>query len=118
MKTNDVQTEVTSNLISEEGIEISLIRRGSTRTASFGVSHDDATTILDPVRRFFSGTTFDERIINTANGSMVEGSFVIIGMPDDDMQAGDEFEAFGNRYRINKIHSDRRYQTKGWCDLA
>lgn len=117
MSTNSVQIEVTADLIREEGVKVALIRKVSTRTPAGGVIKGEQTT-LPEVKRFFSGTTSDQRVLTNDSGTVVEGSYVLIGMPSDDIKAGDEFELFGNRYRVFKIHGDKRFQIKAWAENA
>src|SRR6478609_10529087 len=68
-----------------------------------------------PVNRFFSQTTPRETVTIKSEGKDLIIDWVLIGLPGDDIRAGDEFTVDGYVYKVWEVHPDTRWQVKGLC---
>lgn len=105
----------TADLIASEPLTITLKFQEFTRTPSGGQQRGPVQS-RDPKERFFSGVTQDASYITRDEGEMVRGEFVLIGMPDDDMEEKDFFFVGARRFEIVEVENDRTFQCKAWVN--
>lgn len=109
------QTQATEDLINFEGQMIALVRKTAARTPAGGVVRTQAATEQTSKRRFFAGSSATPRQVFRNEGEAVVGSYLLIGLPGDDIRKDDEFEANGQNFRVQNVDSDTRFQTRAWC---
>jgi hypothetical protein len=68
-----------------------------------------------PVDRFFSAIAADKSVSFNMLGITKDRVYILIGMPDDDIQEGDVFQVNAKNFRVIWVDDDRRYQTKAEC---
>lgn len=107
--------QATADLIASEPITITLKYQSVTRTPAGGVKRGELLS-RDPKVRFFSGIVPDAAYITRDEGEIVRGEFVLIGMPDDDMEQKDIFYVGARRFEIVEVESDRTFQCKAWVN--
>lgn len=109
------QLDVTRRLIESEPSEIVLVRPvAKERTAAGGVARgSSSTTDLDPQTLFFGGVGQDMQRQVTVSGTLVTLRWVLIGLPEADIEEGDRFVHWGRNFRVFEINPDTRWQRKG-----
>jgi hypothetical protein len=107
------QLRITNQLIRRFGRDIALVRpAGWVSDGAGGRIRSGTETLLPPVRRFFSGTVPNNDFRIRAQGERQVGRFVLIGLPDDDIQQGDYWIDGTTTYRVDYVHDYPRYETR------
>lgn len=81
----------------------------------------DGFTPVDEQTLFLSAVTRDSdyrqsSFVQDSDGEKYVNHFIIIGMPDLDVQEYDEFDHQGFRYRVSFVHPEKRWQCKAEAD--
>lgn len=115
-----IQRMTTENLIKFQGVPIALFRKTDVSDGQGGMVVGDAPTPVagDPRDRFIGGVTYHHLGFDqpTTIGDQKNFTKVLVGLWDDPMMEGDEFEYGGNWYRVGNVVIDRTYETKAECD--
>ncbi len=107
------QRRVTEQLIRRFGRDIALVRPAAyISDGAGGRTRSGTDSFLPAVRRFFSGSTPNTGFVVRFQGERQVGSFVLIGLPDDDIQQGDYWQDGATMYRVTYVHDNPRYETR------
>lgn len=117
------QLRITQHLIETAGVFISLTRPADLVPDGAGAFKQAPLPDLElpAVQRYLTGLTMVGRGVNqqperwhvTSLGERYKLVYVMVGMPDDDIQKHDYWKNdFGDKLEVIFIHKDRRYQTK------
>jgi hypothetical protein len=106
----------TAVLIAHDGRPVALVRPGTyTRTAEGGQRLSGPPEAQEPVQRWFQRLWGDAQFVYTINGQQMVAAAVLLGLPNDEMQAGDTFVEDGCSWEIFAVNADRRYEVRGYC---
>lgn len=107
--------QATADLIAAMPTPITLHREGSMgRTASGGQSMSSAPIDLPVKERFFQNTSYEQSRQVDWHGKRVDATYILVGMPDDEMEAGDTFQVNDHDYTIVEVSEERTFETKGY----
>jgi hypothetical protein len=109
------RTQSTADLIAQEGRSITLHRGAALVPDGAGgwVPGSGSDTIVDQQNLFFTASLYEPlELATSATGEALHEKFILIGMPDADIQEGDWLEFSNHKYVVNFIHADRSYQVK------
>lgn len=119
---NDAQIKQTEHLIEEFGQDIALYRPETlVDDGAGGKMRTGNDTTFAPKRRYFAGitsvgrgaTTNPEKWMQTDLGERFRSTHVLIGLPGDDIQAGDTFVVGKKTYKVLVINdASIDYETK------
>lgn len=106
------QRHQTRNMLDWWGRDIVLMRQGpDTRTPTGGTQPGGVTPL--PVQSFyFSAVVEDGRHVTRRQGEQTVYEYVLIGMPDADIQEDDTFKLDGQLYEVNHVNPVLNYQKK------
>lgn len=109
-----IQRENTSYYIAYDPVEITLIPRTQTRTASGGVKFEDGPPRLPQVMRLIP-TTSDQKPTVTLDGKERQIDFTLMGQWDAQMEPYDYWrDEEGQKYEVVEIISaGKMYERKG-----
>lgn len=108
----DDRTQSTQDLIASEPTTITLNRSTWESDGADGRRRSSAPVAQPAKQRFFSGIAADRSIAFNQLGLRKERIYILIGLPDDDIQEGDLFTLPTGNYRVVWVDDDRRYQCK------
>lgn len=115
---NDEQKRQTSHVIATVGTEVIITRPADYVDDGAGGKHRPGPPTTLPAKRYWvSGVSADHRFTSSETGQRVQGDYVIVGMPEDDIRKGDEFIYNGIELRVRYV--DRfPWQVRGICVYA
>lgn len=106
--------QVTKDLIDNNPWEISFTRRAWERVPGGGQRQKDPQDL--PSQRVYLGAvSADASYFVTVEGNRVMADYVIVGLPELDVEEKDSFELFDRTFEVVEIHPDRQYETRAWC---
>lgn len=111
--TVDASIKSTEAFISENPIDIRLVRMPRVKTSAGGYTNG-APVSLPPQRvRLVSQQGYLADLRLSDQGDVSVPRFVVIGVPGTDMKKGDTFTHEGTEYKINRINTSPPYAIRG-----
>lgn len=109
----ELQITMTEAFILADAVELQLLRREKQPDGSGGYTFTDPVP-LDNVQTFRLIPQSDKvPEISTSDGRRANPEFVLLAMPDADLQRYDLFDWAGDRWEIAQIHLKPDYERKG-----
>lgn len=107
------QLKTTQDLIYHCGRDLELNRRASYVSDGAGGRVRQGSDVLQsPKRLFFQQIRSNDVYYVNQQGESVLSTYVLLGMPDDDIQEGDTFSVDGLSFEVIWIHPDIRYEKR------
>ena len=114
---NDYAIQQTEMLLDTEGIQIKLVRGAAWEDDGAGgvIKPDNELDVDVPVQTFFFCTYDDgERFIKTPIlGDLRSNRYVLVGLPDANMEAKDTFTIDDEDYQIEFVRTEDNFQKLG-----
>ncbi len=104
----------TKDLIASNTWSLAFTRQTYTRVPGGGQTKDAPDT-LDPQDVYLGAVMIDASYTVYWQGNKVQADYVIVGLPDLDIEENDEFEAESRKFIVVEIHPDHQYETRAWC---
>jgi len=103
----------TRDLIAQEGQSIVLTRPGAFQDdGAGGKLRSGADTDLPAQQLFFSYLVYEPQEMDLVTGQTIYIKFVLIGMPDADITAGDYFWVDNKKHLIDNLTMHRDYERR------
>lgn len=109
----------TAVMIASQGRSVALVRPGTyVRTPEGGQRLSGGPAVQTAARRVVQSVVADARHYQTDMGERNECDAVMVGLHTDDIREQDEFTLDGRRYRVDWVHTDKRYEVRARCRLV
>jgi hypothetical protein len=108
------QLQATKDLIEAEGQPIVLMRPAALQADGTGgfVTPLDQDAPLASQDLFFGLVQYEPLQLDYPTGQTIHVKFVLVGMPDADIQEGDWFTLYNKRYIVQKIAMTRGFEMR------